>query len=410
MNATLYIAKRLISSKLDKDSSSGPIIKVSIASIAIGIIVLILAVASGSGLEQKIKEKILIFNSPMQISHLDFYSQYDFPALKQNPKLEQTLENHPKLRAVHQAAYKSALLKNGEDVSGVVFKGYDSDLALNKLKDFITAGRLPDFEHEKGSQEVLISETLAKKMNYKLDEQIFLFVVDQERMKERVRPLKIVGLYEVGLSGFDELILFGDIKIVQKLNRWKEQEFAFLELETKSQQGLESLKEELRAELPFDLRIRDLRQLHPELIAWVDTFDNNIFILLIIIGIVASINMISTILISMLERSEMVGILKSIGMNNGKIRQVFLYYMLYLVAKGLLIGNAIGLLIYFLQTTFHIIPLDQKNYHVDYVPMNLPFSSFIFLNLGILTISFLILVLPSYFVKRIQPIQVLKFK
>lgn len=411
MNTPFLLAKKLIKSKLEKDSSSKPIIQVSVASIAIGIIVLTLAIATGKGLEHTIRKKMQVYASPIQVSHLDYYSKFDYKPISPNSTLETVFEYEKHITSFHKAAYQSALIKNGTEVNPVVFKGYSQDFSWDTFKGYLKSGRFPnlDVESKRGSKEVLMSKRLAKKMNYTLNDKVFMFVIDQENQKQKVKPLTIVGIYDVGVVEFDDIYIYGDLKVVQKLNKWNEGEFAVWEINIDDYSNINEINEEVNDLIPFDLRARQIRSIYPNMFVWIDMFDTNIYILLIIIGLVASINMISTILISILERSEMVGILKSLGMPNRDLRSVFLYYMMYLVSKGLIIGNVIGLAICYIQHQFKIIPLDEASYHVAHVPIYITLADVLALNITIIGISLIVLLIPSLFIKYIRPVKILRF-
>ena len=411
MNTPFLLAKKLIKSKLEKKSSSKPIIQVSVASIAIGIIVLTLAIATGKGLEHTIQTKMQVYANPIQVSHMDYYSKFDFKPILPNSTLETIFEHEKHITSFHKATYQSALIKNGTEVNPVVFKGYEHTFTWDSFEGYLESGRFPTFDTTgvKGSNEVLISKRLSKKMNYKLNDKMFMFVIDQENQRQKVRPLTIVGIYDVGVVEFDDIYIYGDLKVIQKLNRWKEGEFGVWEINIDDYENIDQITSTVNDLLPFDLRARQIRSIYPNMFVWIDMFDTNIYILLVIIGLVASINMISTILISILERSEMVGVLKSLGMTNGDLRSVFLYYMMYLVSKGLLIGNVIGLAICYIQYTYKVIPLNEESYHAAYVPIHITLTDVLALNLSIIGISLLVLLIPSLFIKYIRPVKILRF-
>ncbi|MGB0869523.1 MAG: ABC transporter permease [Flavobacteriales bacterium] len=410
MNTPLFFAKKLIKSKLADNSSSKSIIKVSVASIAIGIIVLILAMASAKGLQNVIQEKMHVYSAPIQVSHVDYYSKYDYKPLESNKSLDTIFSHLPEVTSFHKAAYQVAMIKNGKDVNPVVLKGYDHNFSWEQFKPYLKEGRFPELNADKKVHEIIISKRLAEKMEYKLQDKVYFFIIDYEKQKEKVKALNIVGIYDVGVVEFDDVFIYGDLKLIQNINGWKNGEFAMWELNTSKKWPLENINSIINDVIPFDLRARTIFELNSNIFVWIEMFDTNIYILLIIIGLVASINLISTILISMLERSEMVGLLKAIGMPNGQLRSVFLYYMIYLVGKGLIIGNIIGLLICGIQKYFKIIPLDQESYHVAYAPISIDFVDVAILNVVFLCISFIVLIIPSIFIKYIQPIKVLQFK
>lgn len=411
VNTPFLLAKKLIKSKLEKDSTSKPIIRVSVASIAIGIIVLILAIATGKGLEHTIRTKMQVYASPIQISHLNYYSKFDYTPISPDSTLETQFENEDYITSFHKAAYQSALIKNGTEVNPVVFKGYDQSFGWGTFEGYLESGRFPNLnvDDKRGSKEILISKRLAKKMGYSLNDNVFMFIIDQENQKQRVRKLTIVGIYNVGVVEFDDIYIYGDLRVVQKLNRWKAGEFAVWEININNYDDIDNITYQITDLLPVELRARQIRSIYPNMFVWIDMFDTNIYILLVIIGLVASINMISTILISILERTEMIGVLKSLGMNNKSLRSVFLYYMMYLVSKGLFIGNIIGLGICYIQYQYKMIPLDEESYHVAHVPIHITLIDVLALNLSIIGISLIVLLIPSLFIKYIRPVKILRF-
>lgn len=410
MNFPFFISRRIIREKLSKDSISKPIITVSITSIAIGIVVMIIAMATGYGLQKEIRNKMIALSGHVQLSRYDLNTSYDFEPIALGDSFIVELENSPGVLQVQKSAYKTGIAKNGVDFSGVVLKGLESEDSWQFIEPFITNGKIADFSTEKASKEAVISTNLAKKMNYSLGDKIQLHFINDQNGKGRIRNFRISGLYEVGVDDLDQMFIFCDLRQVQALNTWKEDQYAFIEIYLDDYNSIDERTDYLSGISPFYIQAKSVKDLYPEIFMWTDMFDTNIYILLIIISMVASINMVSALLITILERTQMVGVLKSLGQNDWGIRKIFIYNAFYLILRGMFWGNFIGILFCVLQSTWKIIPLDAANYHVSYVPISIGITEILILNFGTLSICALILVGPSYFVKYISPLKALKFE
>ncbi len=409
MNFPFFISKRIIRERLSKDSISKPIITVSISSIAIGIVVMIIAIASGYGLQKEIRNKMIAISGHVQLSRYDLNESYDFSPISLSDSFIFELKKKPEFIHVQKSGYKTGIAKNGIDFSGVILKGMEGPDSWQFIEPFLSEGVVPNLKGKKPSKEVVISSTLARQMNYEVGDKINLYFINEGNGNSRVKKYTISGLYEMGVDT-DKMFIFCDLRQIQNLNNWKDNEYAFLEVYIDDYKNLDARTVELAEISPFYIQSKSVKELYPDIFLWTEMFDTNIYILLVIISMVASINMISALLITILERTQMVGVLKSIGQDDWGIRKIFIYNAFYLILRGLFWGNIIGIGICLIQYHWHIIPLDPSTYYVSYVPVSIGILEILLLNIGTLLVCAFILIGPSYFIKYIHPIKALKFE
>lgn len=409
MNLSWYIARKLVGQKKHFNPTSRGILNASIATISVGVVVVLIAIASGKGLEQEIRKKLAVFTSDVRISHINNSSIHSYKALETDLTQDSLIRATDGVEWMQKVAIVPALLKNNTDVEQVFFKGFDEQVNWKNIESFITEGRLPKIGEKKG-REVLMSASLGKTMGYKLGEEAIFTFFEEQKKKIKLRKCTIVGFFSTGMLDLDKQYIFGDIQLIRKLRGWKNDEFDFWEVQSKPYYSHQKLEDDLKGNTAFNLKVSLNKNLYPDIYTWIETFDYNIYILLIIIGVVASINLISTILILVLERSMFVGILKGLGMTANKIRGIFSYYMLFTISKGLAIGNLIGIGFCIIQWNWKVIPLDAKAYHISYVPIYFAWKDFLLVNIIMLIISGIFMILPLFFVNKINPIKILRFK
>ncbi len=370
---------------------------------------MIIAMASGYGLQKEIRNKMIAISGHVQLSHYDLNNSYDFSPINLSDSFIYELQQNPGFTHVQKSGYKTGIAKNGVAFSGVILKGMENQDSWQFISPFLSKGKIPIQGNEKASKEVVISATLARQMNYEIGDKIDLYFINEESGNSRVKKYTISGLYEVGMDT-DKLFIFCDLRQIQNLNNWKDNEFAFLEVYIDDYEKLDLRTVELAEISPFNIQSKSIREMYPDIFLWTEMFDTNIYILLVIISLVASINMISALLITILERTQMVGLLKSLGQDDWSIRKIFIYNAFYLIIRGLIWGNIIGISICLAQYYWHIIPLDASTYYVSYVPVSITWLEILLLNLGTIFVCILILIGPSYFIKYIHPIKALKFE
>lgn len=410
MNYEFFIAKRIIGSKAYKSSVSAPIIKIGIAAIAIGIVVMLIAIATGIGLQQKIRDKVVAFNGHVSITNFDsnVSDESEIPISK-NQDFYPKFKNVDGIRHVQATATKFGVIRTETDFEGVVLKGVGSDYDWRYFKEFLIEGRLPDYSGEM-SNEVLISQYLANRLQFKLDEN-FQTVFKKESIDEMpfLRAFKIVGIYNSGFKELDEKYVMGDIRHVQRLNKWTEDQVGNFEVFIDDFKQIQTKGMEIYQNIPSDLDAITVEQKYISIFEWIKIFDNNTYGIIGIMILVAGINMITALLVLILERTQMIGILKALGSNNWSIRKVFLYNATYLIGLGLFWGNLIGLGMLFAQKYIGLVPLNPEVYYVSEAPVYLNLNYILLLNLGTFVVCLLMLLVPSVIITKISPVKAMRF-
>lgn len=410
MNYEFFIAKRIIGSKAYKSSVSAPIIKIGIAAIAIGIVVMLIAIATGIGLQQKIRDKVVAFNGHVTITNFDsnVSDESEIP-ISIHQDFYPEFKNIDGIRHVQATATKFGVIRTATDFEGVVLKGVGSDYDWRYFKEFLIEGRLPDYSGEM-SNEVLISQYLANRLQFKLDES-FQTVFKKESIDEMpfLRAFKIAGIYNSGFKELDEKFVMGDIRHVQRLNKWDEDQVGNFEVFIDDFKQIEAKGMEIYQNIPSDLDATTVEQKYISIFEWIKIFDNNTYGIIGIMILVAGINMITALLVLILERTQMIGILKALGSNNWSIRKVFLYNATYLIGLGLFWGNLIGLGMLLVQKYLGLVPLNPEVYYVSEAPVYLNLDYVLLLNLGTFIVCLLMLLIPSVIITKISPVKAMRF-
>jgi len=410
LNYELFIAKRIIAGKKYKNSISSPIIKIAITAIALGIIIMLIAVATGAGLQYKIRDKMAGFKGHIQIVNYDNNnSDVSTTPVSVNQDFYPEFKDISGIKNVQVFANKVGILRTDSDFEGIVFKGVSTDYDWTFFKEYLVEGNLPDFNQPR-TKGVLLSQTIVNRLQLKLNDTITATFVKTANSKiPSNRKYTIVGIYNSGFAQFDKNMMIGDIREVQKLNKWTENEVGGFEVLLDEFDTITEKGEEIDNEIAVTLNSKSIIETYPNVFGWIKLFDNNVWFIIAIMIFIAGINMITALLVLILERVQMVGILKALGSSNTSIRKVFLYNASYLILKGLLWGNIIGLSIIFIQHYFKIISLNPDTYYVTTMPVYISFWAVLLLNLGTLILCFLMLIIPSVIITKIDPSKSIKF-
>ncbi|MCF6213572.1 MAG: ABC transporter permease [Flavobacteriaceae bacterium] len=410
MNYELFIAKRIIFSKQGKSSISAPIIKIAITAIALGIIVMLISVATGVGLQHKIREKVAAFQGHIQITNYDNNNSeitVNPIALKQDfyPEFKEVSG----IKNVHVFATKAGIIRTKKDFEGVIFKGVSTDYDWRYFNNYITQGSVLSLK-ERPSNNVLISTTIANRLGLKLGDKFnLLFVKNNPNKLPNLRVLKIVGLYNSAFNDFDKNYIIGDIRHLQKINKWGADKVGGFEILLYNFNDLKNISKAVYANTASTLNVQSIIDKYPSLFEWLSLFDLNITIIIVIMILIAGINMITALLVLILERTQMIGILKALGNANWSIRKIFLYNAAYLILKGLFWGNLIGITLLLLQQKFALISLNPETYYVKSVPVYIDVFQILLLNAGTLILCLFMLLIPSVIVTKISPVKAIKF-
>ncbi|MBE8727138.1 ABC transporter permease [Flavobacterium hungaricum] len=410
MNLEYFIAKRLITAKDYKSSISAPIIKIAISAIAIGIIMMIVSVATGIGLQKKIRDKVSAFNGQVIISNYDNNnSDITLIPISKKQDFYPDFKSVPEVSHIQAIATKAGIIRTENAFEGIVFKGVGADYDWNNIKEYIVQGKLPDFTKAL-NEDVIISKFLADRLNLKLGDQFNTFFIKEEQGKlPNSRRFKIAGIFNSGFQDFDATYIIGDIRHVQRINKWNEDQIGAFEVFVKDFSAIESTGNQIYEQTSSNLDTKTIVKKYSYIFDWLQLFDFNIVIILAVMILVATINMVVALLVLILERTQMIGILKSMGANNWTVRKVFLYNAFYLIVRGLFWGNLIGITLLLLQQQFGIVQLNPENYYVNQAPVYLNWMYILLLNLLTITVCFLVLLIPSYIITKISPVKAIRF-
>ena len=411
MNFEFFIAKRIISSKAYKSSVSAPIIKIGIAAIAVGIIVMMIAVATGIGLQQKIRDKVSAFNGHITISNFDSNnSQESGKPISTKQDFYPTFKKVEGIKNVQAVASKFGVIRTETDFEAIIVKGVGADYNWDYFQEFLVAGRLPDYTKNR-NQDVLISEDLAKRMQFSLNDTFTTFFrkEDPNALPTQIR-YNIVGIYNSGLKEFDDTYVLGDIRHIQRLNKWEADQVGSFEVLLEDYNQLNDKYIEVFQNTPSLLNAVTVEQKHASIFEWISIFDKNTYGIIGIMILVAGINMITALLVLILERTKMIGIFKALGSNNWSIRKIFLYNASYIILIGLFWGNLIGFTILLAQKYLKLFPLDPSVYHVSEVPIYINLGYILALNIGTFLLCLIMLLIPSYLITKISPVKAIRFE
>jgi lipoprotein-releasing system permease protein len=410
LNYELFIAKRIIAGKEYKNSISSPIIKIAITAIALGVIIMMISMATGSGFQHKIRDKISGFKGHIQITNYDDNnSEVSINPIDKNQDFYPEFKTIDGIKKVQIFANKAGVIMTATDFEGIVFKGVSANYDWSFFQEYLVEGRLPNFNQQR-VRDVLLSKTVVDKLQLKLNDTITVFFMKAAKNKAPSRyKLVVVGIYDSGFSQFDKSLMIGDIKETQRLNKWNENQIGGFEVLLDNFDDINQKGNEIYSTIGSTLNSTTIVESYDVIFEWIELFDNNVWFIIGIMILVASINMITALLVLILERVQMVGILKALGSDNWGIRKIFLYNATYLILKGLLWGNVIGITLLLVQHYFGIITLDPASYHVTTVPVYINVFSVIMLNLGTLILCFLMLLIPSYIITKINPSKSIQF-
>ncbi|MBA0884134.1 ABC transporter permease [Flavobacterium undicola] len=410
MNLEYFIAKRLITAKDNKSSISAPIIKIAISAIAIGMIMMIVSVATGIGLQQKIREKISAFNGHIIIANFDNnQSDATLVPVSKIQKFYPKFSSVPEVSHVQAVASKAGIIRTAEAFEGIVFKGVGTDYKWDNIKEYLVSGRLPNLSASLNS-EVLISQFLANRLKLKVGDEFNTFFMKEGQNKlPNIRRFKIVGIFNSGFQEFDATYVLGDIRHIQRINKWKSDQVGAFEVFVNDFDDIKTVGEQVYEHTGSTLDSQTIVEKYSYIFEWLQLFDFNIVVILIVMILVATINMVVALLVLILERTQMIGILKAIGASNWTIRKMFLYNASYLIFRGLFWGNLIGIAILLIQKYFGIVELNPENYYVNQAPVYINVVYIILLNVLTVGVCFLVLLIPSYIITKITPVKAIRF-
>jgi len=406
LNFSSFIASRLTFQS--KRTFSKLIVRIAIVGIMLGLGVMILSIAIVKGFKKEIREKVRGFAGDIQITKFDNNFSYENSPFMVDSAFIKKAHVQPLIKKVMPYATKPAIIKANGEIEGVVLKGVDKSYDWGIFKSTMESGKVINFADSVAAQkQIMISSYTAARLNLKVGDDFLMYFI-QEPM--RTRKFSIVGIFNVGVEDVDKTFVIGNLSIIQRLNDWTYREAGGFEVQVTDFDELKTANDELNKVLPTYLRSYTVDETYPTIFEWLKLLDVNTQVMLVLMLIVAVINMISALLIMILERTSMIGMLKALGASNWSIQSIFLYNSAYLIGMGLLLGNLFGLGFSWFQHTTHFFKLDQASYYMKFVPIELSFSDVALLNLGTLIICLLVLLLPSMLVSKISPVRAIRFK
>lgn len=414
MKFELFIARRIYSSQEGRQQVSKPAVRIAMLGIAIGLAVMIVSVAVVIGFKREVREKVIGFGSHIQIGNFDSTTSYETRPVTVNDSLMDILKGVEGVGHVQRFSTKPGMIKTDNDFQGMVLKGVGQEYDLSFFKDRLVEGELPRFTDSVASGQVVISRSLAGKLGLKLGDKIFTYYIQDD---VRARRLTVKGIYETNFSDYDNLFLLTDLYTVGRLNNWEPDRVTGAELQVEDFDKLEQTADAVSAlmdnrtdEQGGAYYTQTVVQLNPQVFAWLGLLDMNVWVILGLMTGVAGFTMISGLLIIILERTNLIGVLKALGAGNNKIRRIFLWFSVFLIGRGMLWGNVIGIALCLLQSHFKLFKLDPRTYYVDTVPMDFDWLLFVLLNVGTLLVSVLMLLGPSFLITRITPSRAIRFE
>lgn len=407
MNVPVFLARKV--RHAPEGSFSATVTRVGIASIALGLAILIVAFAVLFGYKRTIEQKIFLFGAHLQVSKFTNNASYEETALPLNTTLYRDSTRIPGVRHIQAVALKAGILKTPEELTGVILKGVGRDYDWNLFRGSLVAGKVPvvGADTGSGSTQLLISKLMATQLKVGVGDAVPLYFLGNP---PRARKMTVVGIYETGLEEVDKTIALGDIRLVQRLNHWGPDSVGTYEIYVNNFDQLKAAADNVFEAMTPSMRMTSVTDQYRPLFDWMLLLDRNMVILLTLITFVASFNMVSVLLVLMMERTPMIGLLKALGGANSLIRRMFVFVGLNMVGWGLLIGNVVGLTICFVQERFKVIPLDPKNYFISYVPIAWDWQTILALNGATVVMIGLVLWLSTVIINRIQPVKALAFK
>ena len=414
MNTEIFIARKLILSKDNRKSISRSILNIAIFGISLGLAVMIVAMAVVTGFKNEITRKVVGFAAHIQILNFDSNISYETQPINSQQEFLSELRENPSIASVQVFATKAGIIKTKSDIQGVVLKGVGPGYDWGFLQDYLREGEILSLSDSARSNKVLISRHIASLLKLSLNDDFLMYFIQDP---PRWRRFTVAGIFETSLEEFDKVFIFGDIRHIQKLNDWSEEQVSGLEVNLTTFSELDRQTSHVINTVGFGfeedgsrLKVINIHEKYPQIFDWLNLQDMNVLIILILMLVVAGFNMVSGLLILILDRTNMIGILKALGSPNVSIRKIFMYQSGFLIIRGLFWGNIIGIGICLLQKFTGIMELDQSSYYLNTVPVNLNALHIIALNLGTALAIILMLIIPSMIISRISPAMAIRFE
>ncbi|HOX78150.1 MAG TPA: ABC transporter permease [Bacteroidales bacterium] len=408
MNLPSFIANRI--SGKDKENLSGPAVRVSVFTIALGLAIMILAVSVLVGFQKEIRNKVIGFSAHIQIDNFDDNTSFESQPIPADQPFYAELKGTPGIRHIQVFGLKAGIIKTQDQLQGVILKGVGPDYDWNFMKNHLAEGEIITLEDSAASSGILISRLMASKLKIIPGDEVRMYFVSGSDSQPRGRKFTVAGIYETGLEEFDEMYVIADIRHIRRLNNWEPGMVSGFEVFIDDFDNIDEMGEKVYQTIGYDLNAETIVQKYPQIFDWLRLMDINVVIILVLMILVAGITIISTLLILILERTSMIGILKALGTKDRNLRKMFIFLTGRIIAKGLFWGNLAGVGIGLLQFYFRIIPLDQESYYMAYVPVSLMLWQILLINLVTVVTCLVMVLIPGYIIGRITPVKAIRYR
>ena len=415
MNFPLFIARRIYGESDARQMVSRPAIRIATAGVAIGLAVMIVSVSVVFGFKHTIRDKVVGFGSHIQVGNFMTLQAGEQYPVQMRDSMMTALRNTQGVSHVQRFAMKQGILKTDNDFLGVAFKGVGPEFDSTFIHQNMVEGTIPAFSDSASSNRLLISKPMADKLRLKTGERIFAYFIDENGV--RARRFTISGIYQTNLSQYDDIICYTDLYTTVRLNGWKSDQVSGAEVSVSDFDRVDETESIYinKVNRQTDAygetySTKTIRELNPQIFSWLDLLDMNVWIILVLMTAVAAVTMISGLLIIILERTTMIGVLKALGARNKTIRHTFLWFAVFMIGRGLIIGNILGIGLVFLQRLTGLVKLDADTYYVSTVPVELNLPIILLLNIATLIISVLVLIGPSYLISHIHPAKSMRYE
>jgi len=417
LNIDFYIARRIFSAKENRNNLSHRIVNIALFGIVLGLVVLILSVAIVTGYKSEVGRKVIGFGSHLQIVNLDSNQSFETTPISENQPFVEELKNIDGINHVQVFATMLGVIRTDDEIQGVVLKGIGPDFDWSFFQENKVSGEPFHVQDTLRSNKVWVSKQMADLLKLKLGDDLYMFFIPQSEAVPRQRKFELAGIYKTSLEEFDRMFVLVDINHIRRLNNWKNDEISGFEILvddfkklSDQEKAVHNLLLRNMSENSPVLQVESIKEKYRHIFDWLSLLDMNVWVILVLMVLVAGFNMVSSLLVIILERTQMIGILKAMGARNWSIRKVFLYFSVLLILKALVVGNILGVGICLIQQYTHVFKLDPTSYYLEYVPINLKVWHLVLLNLGTVAVTILMLLLPSYFITKISPEKTIRFE
>ena len=415
MNFPFFIARRIYSDKGDKRKVSRPAIRIATIGVAIGLAVMIVTVSVVLGFKHTIRDKVVGFGGHIQVMNLMTRSNTTAYGVWADDSLQKELKNIPGVSHIQRYTYTQGILKTDEDFLGTMFKGIGPDYDTQFLEAHLIAGEMPAFSDSTSKYKLLMSKMIADKLKLSTGDEVFAYFIGDETV--RTRKYTVCGIYQTNMTRFDENLCFTDIYATNRLNSWEPEQCTGIEVAVSNLDQLDTIEEVFVNKINRScdkegniLMTETIYEMYPQVFSWLELLDINVWIILALMVCVAGFTMISGLLIIILERTQMIGILKALGARNKTIRHTFLWFSVFIIGQGMFWGNVLGIGIVILQQQTGFVALDPQTYYVSEAPMELNIPLTLLINAATLLICVIVLIAPSYLISHIHPAKSMRYE